>query len=103
MDINQIWRICTQSPNVDSQHPFVRIGARVGRVRDPLQIEMGLKGCLGELVERDVRAVRRGVYEPHSLQVTPICLLQSLIAVLRVLNRATLLVGEELDGPPSGL
>ena len=41
-------------------------------------------------MERDVRAVCRGVNQPHALLITPIGLLQSLIAVLRVFDRAAL-------------
>ena len=83
MHIDQVWRSCPQITNVDSQHPLVRIGTRVGRVRDPLQIEMGLEARLGEFMERDVRGVGRAVNDPHPLQISPVGLLESLVAILR--------------------
>ena len=82
MHIDQFWRIWPQTPTVDSQHPFVRIGARMRCVRDPFEVEMRLEGALCEFVERNVRGVCRGVDEPQALQIAPIRLLQPLVTVL---------------------
>ena len=83
MHIDQFWRFGPQTPNIDTEHPFVRIGARVGCVRDPLQIEMRLEAPFREFMKGDVCCVGRGVDEPHPLQISPVGLLESLIAILR--------------------
>ena len=90
VDVDERWRRSSHASDVYGQDTFMSVLSRVGSLRHPLKIEMGLEGGFGEFVERRVCRASWGMNQSDALQVPPIRLLERIIPVLKEFNRATL-------------